>query len=147
MAAYSKELWPGMTTFARVVPSWLAAAPVTYTHLDAGWLQYTAGKGDVNQLVAAEIAVAKQKRLGLIVGMNVMTGGNGSSRIRGIPSGWAMSATEVRTYGTALLNQSYACGFYMWNHNTSYFGRSDIKAVSTDLSATARIHVKTSCRQ
>jgi hypothetical protein len=29
MAKYSKSIWPGMTTVARVVPSWLASAPVT----------------------------------------------------------------------------------------------------------------------
>ena len=96
MAQYSKQLWPDMTTFVRVVPSWLAAAPVTYTYLDAGWLQYAWGKGDVATMVAAEVAAAKSKRLGLMVGLNVLQGGNGSSGIRGTTSGnWAMSASEV----------------------------------------------------
>lgn len=148
MAAYSKQIWPTMPALVRVVPSWLAAAPVTYTHLDAGWLQYTAGKGEVTQLVTAEIAAAKRKGLGLLVGMNVMDGGNGSSRIAGVTKGkYAMSATELRSYGTALLNQSYACAFYMWQHNTSYYGRTDIKSAMVDLSAKARTHVRTSCRQ
>jgi hypothetical protein len=57
-----------------------------------------------------------------------------------------MSATELRTYGTALLNQTYACGFYMWMHNTTYYGRADIKSAMTELSTKAKTHVKTSCR-
>jgi hypothetical protein len=148
MAAYSKSIWPAMPTLARVVPSWLAAAPTTYTHLDAGWLQYVPNKGEVTTLVTAEIAAAKQKGLGLVLGLNVMDGGNGSSKIPGVTRGkYAMSATELRTYGTALLNQSYACGFYMWTHNTSYYGRTDIKAAMAELSAKAKTHAKTSCRQ
>ncbi len=148
MAAYSKQIWPTMPALVRVVPSWLATAPVTYTHLDAGWLQYAAGKGEVTQLVTAEVAAAKRLGLGLVVGMNVMDGGNGSSRIPGGTRGqYAMSATELRTYGTALLNQSHACGFYMWTHNTSYYGRTDIQAAMAELSAKAKTHVKTACSQ
>ena len=151
MAQYSKQIWPGMTTFARVVPSWLAAAPVTYTYLDAGWLQYAWGKGDAATMVASEVAIAKSKRLGLMVGLNVLDGGNGSSGIRGTSSGkWSMSASEVKSYGTTLLNQSYACGFYNWSYTATgptYFARSDIKTAMADLSTKAKAHVKTSCKQ
>ncbi len=82
--------------------------------------------------------------------MNVLDGGNGSSGIRGYTSGLsAMSATEVRNYGTALLNNSYACGFFLWTYQygKTYYARSDIKAAMTDLSAKAKVHAKTSCRQ
>jgi hypothetical protein len=151
MAAYSKQLWPGMTTFARVSAIWLANSPVIYRHLDAGWLQYAYGKGDVTRLVAAEVAAAKSKALGLVVGLNVLDGGNGSSGIRGTYSGrYAMSASEIRSYGTALLNQSYSCGFYNWTYNyfgPTYYNRSDIKSALTELSNKARAHVRTSCRQ
>jgi hypothetical protein len=151
MAQYSKQIWPGLTTFVRVVPSWLAAAPVTYTYLDAGWLQYAWGKGDVATMVASEVAIAKSKHLGLMVGLNVLQGGNGSSGIRGTTSGnWAMSASEVRSYGTTLLSQSYACGFYNWSYTLSgptYFARSDVKTVMAELSIKAKAHVKTSCKQ
>jgi hypothetical protein len=148
MAKYSKEIWPQMTTMVRVVPSWLASGRVTYRYLDAGWLQYAAGKGDAAKLVAAEVAAAKGKGLGLVVGMNVLDGGNGSSGIRGTRSGkWAMSATELRKYGTAILGQSYACAYFNWQHNTDYYGRSAIKSAMADLSAKARSHAKSSCRQ
>jgi hypothetical protein len=148
MAKYSKQIWPTMPTLVRVVPTWLASAPVTYTYLDAGWAQYTAVKGDVNRFASSEVAAAKSKGLGLIMSMNVLDGGNGSSGIRGTVSGkYSMSASELRTYGTALLNQSYTCAFYTWMYSSTYFGRSDIKSAMADLSAKARGHVKTSCRQ
>jgi hypothetical protein len=148
MAKYSKQIWPGMLTFIRVVPSWLKAAPITYTYLDAGWAQYAAYKGNPTTWLAAEVSAAKTKGLGLLVSMNVLDGGNGSSGIRGVSSGkWSMSATELRNYGGALLAQSYDCGFLMWMYNSTYFGRSDIKSAMSDLSTKARNHVKTSCRQ
>ncbi len=148
MAKYSKDLWPQMATLVRVVPSWLASSPVSYQYLDAGWTQYAAGKGDAAKWVASEAAAAKRKGLGLVVGMNVIDGGNGSSKIRGESSGrWAMSASEVRSYGNALLGESYACAFFNWHHVPNYYGRSDIKSAMSDVSAKARNHAKTSCRQ
>ena len=148
MAKYSKELWPQMTTIVRVAPSYLASASITYKYLDAGWTQYTVGKGDAANWVASETAAAKRKGLGLVVGMNVLDGGNGSSNIRGWTSGkWAMSASEIRNYGSAMLGQSYACAFFNWTHDTDYYGRSDIKSAMADVSSKARSHEKTSCRQ
>lgn len=148
MAKYSKQIWPGMATFVRVVPSWLASAPVTYTYLDAGWLQYAAGKGDAATLLTTEVAAAKTKGLGLLVGLNILNGGNGSSGIRGTESGkYAMSATEIRNYGKALLTSSYSCAFFMWQYDATYYGRSDIKSAFADVSLIAKGHAKTSCRQ
>jgi hypothetical protein len=148
MAQYSKELWPQMTTVVRVVPSYLASASLTYKHLDAGWTQYVVGKGDAAKWVAAETAAAKRKGLGLVVGLNVLDGGNGSSKIRGWTSGkWAMSASEIRNYGSAMLAESYACAFFNWTHDIEYYGRSDIKSAMADVSAKAKAHAKTSCRQ
>lgn len=148
MAKYSKQLWPGMTTMVRVVPSWLASSSITYTYLDAGWTQYVTGKGDAATWVAAEVAAAKRKGLGLVVGMNVVDGGNGSSRIAGATRGkYAMSASEIRSYGSALLNQSYACAFFNYTYDDDYYRRTDIKSAMADMSAKARSHAKTSCRQ
>jgi len=148
MAKYSKQIFPSMHTLVRVVPTWLASAPVTYTYLDAGWAQYTSVKGDAARWVAAEASAARSRGLGLVVSMNVLNGGNGSSGIRGTESGrYSMSASELRNYGTALLNQTYTCAFYQWMYNSTYYGRSDIKSAMADLSAKAKTHTKTSCRQ
>jgi hypothetical protein len=151
MAQYSKQIWPTLPTLVRVVPSWLASAPVSYTALDAGWLQYGYGKGDPAKLVASETSVAKQKGLGLVIGLNILDGGNGSSGVRGWSSGkWAMTASEIRNYGSALLSQSYACGFFNWTYQyfgPTYYARSDIKSAMADLSNKAKVHARTSCRQ
>jgi hypothetical protein len=148
MARYSKEIWPQMTTMVRTVPSYLASASITYKYLDAGWTQYTANKGDAAKWVAAEAAVAKRKGLGLVVGMNVIDGGNGSSKMRGMTSGkWAMSASELKNYGSAMLGESHACAYFSAHHETWYYERSDIRSAMAYLSDKARSHAKTSCRQ
>ena len=148
MAQYSKSIWPTMTTFVRALPSELAKSSTTYRYLDAGWAQYVSGKGNVNTYISTEVAAAKNKGLGLMVGLNVLDGGDGSSRIAGYTRGkYAMSATEIRTYGTALLNQSYVCGFFNWMYDAQYYGRSDVKSAFSDMSTKARGHVKTSCKQ
>jgi hypothetical protein len=83
--------------------------------------------------------------------VNALNGGNGSSGIRGTQSGkWSMSATELRNYGTALLGQTHACGWFNWSYlytGKTYLARADIKSAMTDLSNKAKAHVKTSCRQ
>jgi hypothetical protein len=148
MAKYSKSIWRTLPTLARVVPSWLAKSPITYTYLDAGWFQYAARMGSPTPIVAAEVAAAKLKGLGLVASMNVLDGGNGSSGLRGYSTGkWKMSATEVRNYGTALLNQSYVCGFFTWTWDATYYGRSDVKSAMSALSSKAKAHARTSCRQ
>jgi hypothetical protein len=141
MALYSKQIWPTMNTFVHTQMSWLASSPLTYTSLDAGWVQYAANKGDVTRWVTGEISGAKSKGLGLVVGLNVLNGGNGSSGSN------AMSAKELSSYGTVLLNQSYACGFTSWAHDLTYYGRSDIQSALANLSNIARAHAKTACRQ
>ncbi len=148
MAQYSKQLWPTMTTFVHTQMDWLAGTPVTYRYLDAGWAQYMAGKGDINNWAAGEITRAKSKGLGLLLGLNVIAGSTASGGLRGYyPGYYAMNATQLKSWGTALLNQSYACAFFMWQFNSAYYGRSDIKASMSALSAMAKAHPKTSCQQ
>lgn len=137
MAAYSKQIWPTMHTFVHTKTEWLTATPVVYTHLDATWVQYAVGKGEVTKWITDEISYAKRKGLGVMMGLNVLYGGTRSK----------MSGSELKTYGTALLNQTYGCGFILWAHDLAYYGRSDVKSAMADLSTKARTHVKTSCRQ
>ena len=151
MARHTKLIWPSLATFARARPTWLAQTSITYTYLDAGWFQYEKYMGDISAATIKEINAAKTKRLGIAVGLNVLNGGNGTSGIRGTLSGkYKMSATEIRNYGTVLLNQTYACGFFNWTYilgGAEYMARTDIKSAMSYLSNKARYHVKTSCRQ
>ena len=140
MAQYSKTLWPTMTTIIRTRPTYLANG-TTYRYLDATWIQYQLSHGSFSTWTANQVAAAKRAGLGLIVGLNVLRGGNTSSSI-------PMSASQLKSWGTSLLNQTYACGYFNGRYyDATYFGRSDIKTVMADLSNKAKAHIKTSCRQ
>lgn len=148
-AAHSKQIWPGLPTIVNAPANWLAASTITYVHLDAGWAMFRAGtSASPGTWAANQVNKAKSKGLGLFAGLNVLDGGDGSSGFHGnYPNKWAMSAAELRTYGTALLSQSYLCGFGMWEYRSAYYGRTDIKSAMADLATKARNHAKTSCRQ
>jgi hypothetical protein len=139
MAQYSKTLWPTMTTIMRARPTYLANGTV-YKYLDASWIQYQLSHGNLTTWTSNQVAAAKRAGLGLIVGLNVLKGGNTSSSA-------PMSASQLKSWGTSLLSQTYACGYFGWRYDATYFGRSDIKSVMVELSNKAKAHVKTSCRQ
>ena len=148
-AKYSKQLWPNLPTIVNAPAGWLASVPVTYVHLDAGWAMFRSKThSSPSTYISQQVRQAQSKHLGLVAGLNVLDGGDGSSGIRGTqPKTWAMSAAELRKYGSALLGQSYVCAFSMWRYSSSYYTRTDIKSALADLSARARNHAKTSCRQ
>ena len=52
MARYSKSIWPGLATVARVAPSDLAKATFQWSYLDAGWAQYNTKMGDIRTYLA-----------------------------------------------------------------------------------------------
>jgi hypothetical protein len=151
MARYSKQLWPFLTTFARGRPSWLAKASFGYTYLDAGWVQDYTFNRDVPAWIASETAAAKLKGLGMIVGIHVINGGDGSSGVRGTRAGkWNMSAAEIRTHGATLLKEPRACAFFLYSYldgGAEYMARSDIKAAITELWNKSKSHLRTSCKQ
>lgn len=147
MAAYSKQLWPGLPTVARVTPSWLAKAPFQYKHLDAAWAQYASYKGEPTRWLNNEMAAAESKGLRVIVGLNVLDGGTSASGIAGTERGkYGMSASEVRKFGAVIMATPDACGFAMWKYSSSYYARSDIKAAMVELSAQAKAKASISCR-
>jgi len=155
MARYSKELWPTMPTVLRTDPSDLeehAAAFETpwpgwkWQHLDAASARYLVRKGSVEDFAANEQASARRQQLALVVGLNVLSGGDGSS---GIPSPrrglWAMSPDELRRYGSTMLRRTKACAFEMWRYETPgsafedfrYFRRPEIVEAVRELAAIA----------
>ena len=148
-AKHSKQYWPTLPTIVNAPANWLASATVNYVNLDAGWAMFRSKTASsASTWAGQQVKRAKSKGLGLVAGMNILDGGDGSSGIRGTqPKTWAMSAAELREYGNALLNQSYVCAFSMWRYDAAYFNRADIKSALAELSAKARAHAKTSCRQ
>jgi hypothetical protein len=148
-AKHSKLRWPNMPTVVSAPPNWLASVPLTYVYLDAGWAMYRAKTSDnPADWIAQQVKRAKSKNLGVVAGMNVLDGGDGTSGIRGTqPRTWAMSAAELKRYGSALLAPSHICAFAMWRYSDTYYGRADVKSALAELSAKASGHARTSCRQ
>lgn len=155
MARHSKELWPTLATMLRTDPSDLeehAAGHKTpqpawkWTYLDAASARYLDRKGGVDKFAAEQQASAERQQLALIVGLNVFSGGDGSSKIASPAKGkWAMSADELRRYGAAMLSQTKPCAFEMWRYESAnsefkdfnYFRRPEIQSAMDELAALA----------
>jgi len=147
-AQYSKQRWPSLPTIVDAPASWLASVPGTYVYLDAAWAMFRSKNGNAGTWVAGQTSRAKAKGLGLVAGLNVLDGGDGTSGIRGTqPNTWAMSAAELKQYGTGLLSQSYVCAFSMWRYIDVYYNRADVKTAMGTLSQLAKSHARKSCRQ
>ncbi|MCI0410356.1 MAG: hypothetical protein L0191_17640, partial [Acidobacteria bacterium] len=135
MARYSKQLWPDMATVVRVDPSYLAS---NHRYLDAAWAQYLSRRGDVNTYIRSVTSEAQRKGLALVVGLNVLKGGK--------PNGTQMTASEVESWGSALLSSSYPCAFISWKYTSDYMSSSSIKSAMDALRRKAENRSDKSCR-
>ena len=62
-----------------------------------------------------------------MIGMNVLNGGTSASGIAGTQAGkYAMSATQLRNWGSTLVADSRVCGLVLEGYESRYFGRTDI---------------------
>ena len=135
MAKYSKQLWPDLPTIVRVEPSYLGS---DHQYLDGAWAQYLARRGNVNDYLKRSVTDAQQRGLSLVVGLNVIDGGE--------PNGTPMSGSEVEAWGSALLSSSYPCAFIMWQHNSTYLSTSGIGSAMEALRRKAESRSSRSCR-
>ncbi|HEX7336237.1 MAG TPA: hypothetical protein VF252_03425 [Gemmatimonadales bacterium] len=144
MARYSKQLWPGLPTVARAWPKFLKGH--NWRYLDAAWAQYSDRFGSVSAFMQQNVRDAKAAGLALVVGMNQLAGGS-KSGLRGFYSGrFAMSANQLRSWGAAMLGDSYPCAFLSWAYNAKYMGRSDIRSAMAHLADKARSRPAKSCK-
>jgi hypothetical protein len=89
---------------------------------------------------------AKASGLALVIGMNQLAGGD-SRGIRGFYSGrYAMSASQMRSWGAAMLADPYPCAFLSWAYNARYMNRSDIRSAKAFLAGKARSKGTKSCK-
>jgi hypothetical protein len=155
MARHSKEIWPTVPTMLRADPTDLEEHAAdhdkrlpgwTWKYLDAASARYLARKGSVEAFAREQQASADRQKLALVVGLNVFSGGDGSSRIASPAEGkWAMSPDELRRYGSAMLAGTKPCAFEMWRYESpdsefkafQYFRRPEISAAMDDLAALA----------
>jgi len=145
MARYSKSIWPSMPTIVRGWPAYLKG--YNYRYLDAAWAQYSARFGNVSTWLQKNVRDAKASRLALVVGLNQLQGGakgglNGFYR-RGY---YSMSASQMRSWGAAILADPYPCAFLSWAYNAKYMNRSDIKSARSYLAGKAGAKSAKSCR-
>ena len=144
MAKYSKQVWPGLPTIARAWPDFLKG--YRYRYLDAAWAQYSDRFGSVSTFMKENVRDAKASGLALVIGMNQLAGGN-KSGLKGYYSGrFAMSASQLRSWGATMLGDSYPCAFISWQYNSRYMGRSDIKSAMSYLAGKARSKGYKSCK-
>jgi hypothetical protein len=147
MAKYSKQLWPGMTTVVRSYADWLSKATFRWNYLDATLAQYSASKGEVSAWLSKQASFAKDEKLGLLVGVNLLNGGNAASKIPGLYTGmYSISADQIRTWGSLLAAHPQACAWLSWSWNEAYVGRSDVKEALDELASKARNRNRQSCR-
>ncbi len=146
MAEYSKTIFPDLPTAVRAAPSDLRG--YRWRFLDLSWAQYTSRKGPIAAYVWAEVAAARATGLGLIVGLNISKGGDGSSGIGGgAKDEPTMSGAEILRYGHALLEAPSACAFISWDDRPSVINRPDVAAALKELALAARAHPATPCRR
>jgi hypothetical protein len=133
MAQYSKQLWPSMVTIARADPTYFSTAH----YLDAAWAQYVARKGTPGDYISRNVAAAKSRGLALITGMNILKGGYNGSK---------MTATQVKSWGSTLLANTYPCAFISWQYNDTYLSSSSIKDAMSVLRSKAQSRSSKTCR-
>jgi hypothetical protein len=148
MARYSKELLPGLMTFVRERATQMPVPDGgAYVHLDACVNQYRALEGDASAYAAAQKAAADSLDLGIINGLNLCDGGDGSSGQQGWlgPGFWAMSADEITAYGEALVVDGLGL-FLSWEYDgeetwpdgtigSDYLDEPDVQAALAALGA------------
>ncbi len=146
MARCSKQLFPGLMTYVRQRASRMPSpAPGRYEYVDAAVNQYDFLDGEVNRYAKHEQLFAARRGLGVINGLNIADGGDGSSGQPGWRAGhWAMSAEEITRYG-AVLAAVPTCGMFLnweydgqeaWSDGTigdDYFDQPELRAALTDL--------------
>jgi hypothetical protein len=145
MARYSKEIWPDLPAIIRAWPAFLQG--YQYKYLDAAWAQYHERFGSIDAFIATNVRDATAIGLPLVLGLNVVAGG-GKGGLPGYHHDkYAMTASQVRSWGSALLDQPYVCAFFMFTYNPDYFGRADIQAAMAELSRKAQSLPNKPCRR
>ena len=104
--------------------------------LDAAWSQYHSRFGDPAKFVAHDVAMLKSKRVALIVGLNILKGNGGRM----------MTPTQVKSWGGALLNNSYPCAFISWKYSSSKLSGSAHQSAMSYLRSKAQNRSAKSCK-
>jgi hypothetical protein len=119
MARYSKEILPGLWTFIREEASDMPLPTGgKYQQVDASVNQYRTEDGDIDAYALLQAETAEALDLEIVNGLNIANGGDGSSGQEGWEAGkYAMSADEVREYGSVLTAMPGCVMFLNWEYD------------------------------
>jgi hypothetical protein len=151
MARYSKSIWPSLPTTVRAAATLLPAR--RYRYLDFAWAQWVGPlhipsfRQTPQQFRDKQVAAAKARGLGLVFGMNLLSGGDGSSRIRVRARRWQMTAAEVKRVGTVLAAAPYACAMLSWQHDARFLARPGMMSSMKAIAAAAKNRPRSSCNK
>jgi hypothetical protein len=145
MARYSRQRFPGVTTLVHTQASYLASK-TSWQYLDAASVTYNGSFGDAARWVGAQSDALGKARLGLVVSMNVLNGGTSASKLRSDGGRYAMSATQLRTWGSTFASHAKVCGLVLARYDQGYFGRSDVRDAVKAVAGRAGARAQTSCK-
>jgi len=119
MARTSRELFPDLMTYVRQQATRMPVPTGgAYRWLDACVNQYEASDGDVEDYLARQIVAGRALDLGMIEGLNIADGGDGSSGQAGMrPGHWAMSAQEIAHNGSVMARAPGMALFLAWEYD------------------------------
>ncbi|MCP4804571.1 MAG: hypothetical protein GY913_29710 [Proteobacteria bacterium] len=119
MARYTGSLMPGLMTYVRERATEMPEPESgTYTQVDACVNQYKAMDGPVQEWADEQAERSRELDLGIINGLNLCDGGDGSSE----QPGWrkdryAMTGDEIREYGRVLAQVEGMGMFLNWEYD------------------------------
>lgn len=148
LAAYSKQVIPGLPTAVRAVPSYLLDLKGSaYAELDTAWAQYSERKGPVDEYRAAEAQAAQDAGLGLVVGLQLMDGGEITDDCwPGFSDGTcSMKPAEITAFGSVLAVEPDACGMLLWHVDDVYLARDGVMDAILGIFDLARNRSTPSC--
>jgi hypothetical protein len=154
---------PGAPVALRAIPTVLAARS-NWQWLTTGWAQYAGPRrhGTPQQFFATQVASAKQQRLGLVAGLNLLNGGCGPTTRWCLPDVpgtsapgtgrtdlYQVSAAEFLYYKTVALSDPYVCASVDWswgpNFDSDFHSKPEIRGVARSLNTIARTRPLTGC--
>jgi hypothetical protein len=137
MAKYSKSVWPGLPTVAKVAPSLLAKASFRWSYLDAGWATYNTRLGNLSTYLANESKAADSKGLGFMVGLNLLD----ASGVNTAP----MTASQIMQLGTTAAKSADVCALVGWQYDKAYVGQPSVRAALDSVAKVAKLRRVASC--
>jgi hypothetical protein len=163
-------LGPTVPTIVRAPPTWFVSrvSPAALVPaFDASWCQWAYGPNQgvtASQYAAKCVQDAKRMGLKLIMGMNVLNGGDGSSGIRGTDSRyWQVSAAELTRYDGNFVTNPGVCALSNWQFSPIYpssgmsagqlaqvrafDNRTDVKAALKAINLAAKARPYMDCRR